>query len=752
MAWYLYRLGRWSFRQRRWVAGFWVALIALVAVGAFTLSGKTNDNFELPGIESSQALDLIEQRSPNTAADPGSAQVIFEASQGQTLDMPQNKAIIAETLESVRTEEVQSVADPFSAGTIAPDGRVGYATVTYTKAGPDLADSSRHALEDSAEEAKAAGLNVVLAGTALPGETELPVGEIIGIGVAVIVLSLTFGSLVAAGMPLLTALLGVGLGVLSITLVTGFADLSSLTPALGSMLGLAVGIDYALFIMSRYQHEVRAGHDHEEAAGRAAGTAGSAVVFAGLTVVIALAGLSVCGVGFLTQMGLGGAFMVSIAVLISLTLLPAVLGFAGKRVTSGRLKFLAKTDPEGDNVRTNGRRWIETVRRYRWPALVAGIAVSAVVSIPVASMELSLPDGSSQPAETQGRQSFDLLADNFGPGVNGPLVVVVDTKNAQDPAGAVEKTSQALQSMAAQDNSNIASIVPATTDTTPAGQQALAQQLDAVQFATITVIPKSGPADSETKNLVADIRNNVNDLPDETGARALVTGQTAIDVDLANKLQQVFPLYLCVVVGLAIVLLIAVFRSIWVPFKAAVGFLLSLGVSLGASVAVFQWGWFNNLLGLDSTSPVLFVLPILLTGILFGLAMDYEVFLVTRMREAYIHGVEARQAVIEGISHSARVVVAAAVIMIGVFGGFALSGDPYIKGIGFALAVGVIADAFLVRMLILPALMLIVGKRIWWMPKWLDRLVPDVDVEGENLAMRLAIPQELPAPSQQPAS
>jgi RND superfamily putative drug exporter len=355
----------------------------------------------------------------------------------------------------------------------------------------------------------------------------------------------------------------------------------------------------------------------------------------------------------------------------------------------------------------------------------------------MASMQLALPDDSSKPAGSDARVAYDLIADNFGAGANGPLVVVVDTANAPDPAAAVQTATDHLQALAARAGSDIATVVPAVTSAAPQAQQAFTQQLATVRFATLTVIPGSGPSDQATKDLVAEIRAAVADLPAETGARALVTGQTAVGVDIADTLTQVFPIYLAVVVGLAIFLLIAVFRSIWVPIKAALGFLLSVGVSLGATVAVFQWGWLNQLIGLDSTGPVLFILPILLTGILFGLAMDYEVFLVSRMREAYVHGAPARRAVLEGFTHSARVVVAAAIIMVGVFAGFALTDDVILKTIGFALAVGVLADAFLVRMLIVPAFMLIVGERIWWMPKWLAPLVPTFDIEGEKLTERL---------------
>lgn len=735
MAWQLFRLGRWSFVHRRVVAAVWVALLAVLAVGAATLSGKTSEKFELPGIESTQAFELIEERSPQAKPDGATARVVFEAPAGRSLTEPGYRSAITAALRGLTTENVQSVTDPVTGGTISEDGRVGYAAIGYSKTSNELLDSDRTALENAAHTAQDAGLHVAIGGDALT-EFEMPLAEVIGVAVALVVLAITFGSLVAAGMPLLTALTGVGIGMLAITTLTGFVELSSVTPALGTMLGLAVGIDYALFIMSRYQSEVRAGRSLEEAAGRAVGTAGSAVVFAGLTVVIALAGLAVCNIGFLTQMGLGGAFTVAIAVLISLTLLPAILGFAGDKVMRGRPRYLAK-ETGGAEFRTHGRRWVEAISRRKWPALAGGIALAAVAALPMASMQLALPDDSSKPAGSDARVAYDLIADNFGAGANGPLVVVVDTANAPDPAAAVQTATDHLQALAAQAGSDIATVVPAVTSAAPQAQQAFTQQLATVRFATLTVIPGSGPSDQATKDLVAEIRAAVADLPAETGARALVTGQTAVGVDIADKLTQVFPIYLAVVVGLAIFLLIAVFRSIWVPIKAALGFLLSVGVSLGATVAVFQWGLLNQLIGLDSTGPVLFILPILLTGILFGLAMDYEVFLVSRMREAYVHGAPARRAVLEGFTHSARVVVAAALIMVGVFAGFALTDDVILKTIGFALAVGVLADAFLVRMLIVPAFMSIVGERIWWMPKWLAPLVPTFDIEGEKLTERL---------------
>nr|WP_307244494.1 MMPL family transporter [Kineosporia succinea] len=710
----------------------WLALLVLVGAGALTLSGKTNDNFTLPGLESTDAFSLIEERSPSASPDGATANIVFQAPEGQTLA----KDTVDAALAKVKTDDVASIADPFTAGTISQAGDVGYATVSYKVTSADLSEADKDALHAVKTAAQEAGLTAAIGGDALQETPAAGSAEVVGIVVAMVVLLITLGSLVAAGMPLITAVIGVGIGYAGITALTGFVELSSVTPALGSMLGLAVGIDYALFIMSRYQHEVRTGRSLAEAAGVAVGTAGSAVIFAGLTVIIALVGLSITGITFLIQMGVAAGVMVAIAVLIALTLLPAFLGFAGDKVIKKSRLGLKQRDPEDDSTRTNGRRWVEAVSRYKYPALVLGIVVAAVISIPVTKMELAIPDNATAAAGSDSRVSYDLIAENFGAGANGPLVVVVDTLGATDKAAAVA----AVQTRLATIKDDVVALVPPVTSDSEEAQAAFQQQLEAVNLANFTIIPASGPSDVATKDLVESIRAAVADLPAETGAKAMVTGQTAVGVDISQKLMDVFPLYLVVVVGLAFILLVLVFRSILVPLKAALGFLLSVGVALGSTVAVFQWGWLIDLVGLDVTTPVLFILPLLLTGVLFGLAMDYEVFLVTRMREAYVHGTEARQAVIDGFAHSARVVTAAGIIMFGVFAGFALGHDVMIKTIGFALAVGVLADAFLVRMLIVPAVMAIVGQRIWWLPAWLDRALPNLDIEGEALNEKLGPP------------
>jgi RND superfamily putative drug exporter len=734
VSWYLYRLGRWSFRHRFPVLAFWLALLVLAGVGGATLSGKTVDQFTLPGIESVKAFDLIKERSPQSSPDGATARIVFQAPKGATLK--EEKSLVKGTLDKIRSKHVAATVGPFESGQISKDGRTGIATVSYTKQANELSSSDTGALERAPTEARAAGMRVEIGGDALQQVPDTGSNEALGVIVALFVLLITFGSLLAAGMPLVTALIGVGIGVSGISIATGFLTLGSTAPILATMLGLAVGIDYALFIVSRYRHEVTIGREPEEAAGRAVGTAGSAVVFAGLTVVIALVGLSVVRINFLTQMGIAAAVTVLVAVLIALTLLPALCGIVRLRIMAGKIPFLRGRDPEDGSGRpTNGRRWADFVTTHRIPTFLTGLVVAGVVAFPVASMNLALPDDSTAKAGSGPREAFDLIAKNFGPGLNGPLVVVVDTKGVGVPADAVAAVTRTLES----DRTGIASVVPAVPADASAGQKAaFEKQLEATQLATLTVIPTGGPSDVSTQDLVDRLRTEVDGVEASTGTRVLVTGQTALGVDVSESLSNAFPRYLLVVVGLAFILLTVVFRSVVVPLKAMVGFLLSVLMALGATVAVFQWGWLASLIGVSQTSPVLSLLPLLLTGILFGLSMDYEVFLVSRMREEYVHGRPAREAVVHGFQYGARVVTAAAAIMIGVFGGFALGDDAIVKSIGFGLAFGILADAFLVRMTLVPAFMALLGDRMWWLPRWLDRAIPNLDIEGEALAQHTA--------------
>ncbi|WP_405908145.1 MULTISPECIES: MMPL family transporter [unclassified Streptomyces] len=719
MATFLYKLGRLAFRRRHFVALIWVALLTLAGVGAASAPAAGTSSFSIPGTEAQKAFDLLEQRNPGMSADGATARVVFKAPSGEKMADAANKATVEKTVEALGDgSEVTSVTDPYKAKSISDDGTVAYAQVSYKVSGMELKDSSKEALEDAAKEARAGGMTVEIGGDALQATPETGSTEIIGIAVAAVVLVITFGSLIAAGLPLLTALIGVGIGISTITALAKALDLGTTTSTLAMMIGLAVGIDYALFIVSRYRAELAEGREREEAAGRAVGTAGSAVVFAGLTVVIALVGLSVVNIPVLTKMGIAAAGTVVIAVLIALTMIPAMLGYAGKKVQPAgkKSKLLGGGRAAKKEGKPNmGTRWASFVVRRPVAVLLFGVVALGAAAIPATSLELGLGDDGSQPTSTTQRRAYDTLSDGFGPGFNGPLMIVADVKASDDPDAAVTTVTDRIKGL-----DDVVSVTPSPLN-------------EAGDTATITVIPDSKPSSITTEDLVHAIRGEAGDIKADTGAEVLVTGTTAMNIDFSQKLNDALLPYLALVVGLAFLLLIVVFRSILVPLKAALGFLLSVMAALGAVVAVFQWGWLAGLLGVEETGPIMSMMPIFMVGVVFGLAMDYEVFLVTRMREAYVHGEKPNQAIVTGFNHGARVVTAAAVIMMAVFGGFIGSTESMIKMIGFGLAIAVFFDAFVVRMAIVPAVLSLLGKKAWWLPKWLDRALPNVDVEGEGL-------------------
>ena len=728
MAAFLYRFGRRMVRRRGLVLILWAIVLAGLGVGAATLSGPVSTSVSIPGTESQRALDLLTSRT-GANADSATARVVFVAADGTTLATPSAKEAIQAAVKNLAAlPHVRAVADPFVSRAVSPDGRTAFATVSYAVKASDLGQAERDALFDAGRSAESAGLTVEFGGDAVTASPAQSATEGIGVIVAALVLLITFGALVAAGLPLLTAVISVGAGMLGIQIASGFFQLGSNTSSLALMLGLAVGIDYALFIVSRYRHELIEGHSPEEAAGRAVGTAGSAVVFAGLTVIIALAALSVVGIPFLVQMGLAAAATVLGAVVIAITLLPALLGFAGERVL-GRKGRAARasggTVAQGSGpVRAPfGERWARGVLRHRVLAVLGVIITLGVVAVPALDMRLGLPSDATASARTTEHLAYVALADGFGAGVNGPLVVVADLADAEAPQQAAQAIATDLAKVA-----DVAVVTPATFN-------------QAGNTAVITVIPKSGPTTVQTEDLVHAIRAESGDWRSRTGAAVYVTGTTAVGIDVSQKLADALIPYLAVIVGLAFILLMLVFRSILIPLKAVAGFLLSVMAAFGAVVAVFQNGFAAGVLGIDNPGPIISFLPILLVGILFGLAMDYEVFLVTRMREEHVHGATADESVALGFRHGARVVTAAALIMVGVFAGFITATEPVVKSIGFALAVGVFADAFLVRMTLVPALMSLLGNRAYWLPRWLERLLPDLDVEGSNLTKSLDAPR-----------
>ncbi|MET9545658.1 MMPL family transporter [Streptomyces sp. NPDC006627] len=741
MATFLYKLGKLAFRRRHFVALIWVALLTLAGVGAASAPTAASSSFSIPGTEAQKAFDLLEKRAPEAGADGASARVVFKAPDGEKVTDPANKAEIVKTVGALRTgsDHVARADDPFRAKTVSKDGSTAYASVSYKVTSMELTDEDRDALEKTTDKARESGLTVEVGGDALQAMPETGSTEIIGIAVAAVVLVITFGSLIAAGLPLLTALIGVGIGVSSITALANALDLGTTTSTLAMMIGLAVGIDYALFIVSRYRGELAEGRDREEAAGRAVGTAGSAVVFAGLTVVIALVGLAVVNIPMLTKMGFAAAGTVVIAVLIALTLIPALLGYAGRRVMpmgeksrlfGGKKAARAEGEPDSGGEKPDsggekpnmGTRWARFVVRRPVAVLLVGIVGLGAAAIPVSQLELGLPDDGAQPTSTTQRKAYDLVSDGFGPGFNGPLMVVGDLRGAEDPkaaAGEITKTISKLD--------DVSTVAPPMFN-------------EALDTAIISVVPSSKPSGIETEDLVHSIRGTGAEITSDTGAEIMVTGTTAMNIDVSQKLNDALLPYLALVVGLAFLLLIVVFRSVLVPLKAALGFLLSVLAALGAVVAVFQWGWLGSLFGVEQTGPIMSMMPIFMVGVVFGLAMDYEVFLVTRMREAYVHGERPGQAVVTGFRHGARVVSAAAVIMIAVFAGFIGSSEQMVKMIGFGLAIAVFFDAFVVRMALVPAVLALLGDKAWWLPKWLDRALPNVDVEGEGL--RTAVEKE----------
>jgi RND superfamily putative drug exporter len=729
MATVLYRIGQWSFRRRRLVAALWLGAVVLAGMAtAFAPSGGEED-LSMPGTESQKAFDLLDERFPQSNAQGAEARLVFQAPDGQLMTAGEHRASVGQTLTSLEGgDQVEAIADPYQEDAVSEDGTVAYATITYTAAAADLTGSTTSALEDAADQARDAGLTVEIGGSALDSDVALGgTTEMIGVAIAALVLVLTLGSLVAAGLPLLTAFSGVAI---ALGLISGLAEplgLTSTVAILALMLGLAVGIDYALFITSRFREECAQGSEGEEAAGRAVGTAGSAVVFAGATVVIALAGLGVVGIPELTKMGLGGAGAVVLAVLVALTLVPALFGFFGRGMLS---RTVRRTSREGRGTphpvspvagRAGlGTRWARFVlRRPVAVLMVAGLGLGAI-ALPALSLELGLPGDESKPVETTQRRAYDLLSEGFGPGFNGPLTVVVDTSESGETGATADLVAATLRGVDGVATVE-APVLNETGDT-----------------AVITAVPDTAPSSAETKDLVESIRDAASGVEADTGADISVTGATALNIDISGAMSDALVPYLTVVIGLAVLLLLVVFRSVLVPVKAALGFLLSVGAAFGVLVAVFQWGWGADLIGIEQTGPVMSLMPILVIGIVFGLAMDYEVFLFTRVREAYVHGASPDEAIAEGFRHSGRVVAAAAIIMISVFAGFIGIHSPTIQTMGVGLASAVAFDAFVVRMAIAPAVLALLGHRAWWLPRILDRVLPNVDIEGESLSRHVA--------------
>lgn len=736
MARLLYRLGSTAFR--RWplfIAG-WLLLAVVLGSVAAAFSKPMSDEFTIPGIPSEAAADLQQELFPEAedAFDDATVNVVVAAPEGHTLDEPQYADAIADLIADIPSlpqmsgdpEANPGLVDPTVAAQQAPpafsplseDGRIGTLSFEWdVETASDIEPESIEAAEELFADHEGAADGFVVEANGPGMQSMSPPGgaaELIGIGIALIVLLLTFGSAIAAGMPILTAIFGVGLGMTGITAMTALTDIGTSTPMLATMIGLAVGIDYTLFILARYRSELHHTDDRQRATGIAVGTAGSAVVFAGLTVLIALSALAVVRIPFLTAMGLAAAATVLIAVLVALTLLPAILGMLKSWTFRGRFRSEHVERDEHGLVINNGVRWGRFIGRA--PVAVVAIIVIGLgaLAVPISQMYLAFPTDSTAPTDTTRRQASDLMTEAFGPGREGPLLVVVDGRDIADD-GARQAAFEQVTTWAG-DQDDVADATLAATNEAGTG-------------ALIQVTPESGPDEPATLDLLEALRDGQSGIEEQTGTTTGVTGLTAITTDVSDRLTGALPLYLLVVVGLAFILLMLVFRSVLVPLTATLGFLLSVLATLGATVAVFQEG----ALGIFEGQPIVSFMPIFLIGMVFGLAMDYQVFLVTRMREAHVHGLSTREAVVDGFRNSARVVVAAATIMIAVFAGFMLEEDPVVKSMGFALAASILFDAFIVRMALIPAVLYLLGEKAWWLPAWLDRLLPNVDVEGTSL-------------------
>lgn len=611
---------------------------------------------------------------------------------------------------------------------VSEDGKAAIAQVQFKTSINALAPAVRQQVQDIANEVDSAGVTALASKEITEDVSELfGISEIVGIAIAALVLIVMLGTLIAAGLPLLMAVVGVAVGVGATFALTGVVDMSSISPMLGLMLGLAVGIDYSLFIVNRHRTQLLAGMDGEESVALATGTSGNAVLFAGLTVIIALAALVIPGLPFLAVMGVSAAATVAVAVVVALTLTPAVLSLVGRKLISKRAWAKAEahnaapehaTEDQAREEHRSSHGWGGLVTRHPVLALLAGVVLLGLVALPAGQLRLALPDGGSEPVDSQAYRAYEVTGRSFGEGVTGPIMVVGDF-----PAGLSEAEAQAKQF-------DVADILRGLDDVTAAVPVALSEDR---RTAVFQVIPKEGPASASTVRVVAELRAKNADIRDATGVSIGLTGQTAGNVDVSTKLGDALPPYLAIVVGLSLILLLLVFRSIVVPLLATGGFLLSLAAAFGAVVAVYQWGWFGAVFDVANPGAVLSFLPIILIGVLFGLAMDYQVFIASGMRESYMHGESARHAVRSGFSHAAAVVTAAAIIMVSVFAGFIFSHLTMVRPLGFAMAFGVLVDAFVVRMTVIPAAMYLLGDKAWWMPKWLDRILPDVDVEGAKL-------------------
>jgi RND superfamily putative drug exporter len=720
--------------MRKTVVAIWIIVLALAGGSALLFQQGTDNSFTIPGTESQEALDSLSATFPQVSG--ATAQIVVVAPDGGSVEDEDVTSAIDDAVASIdELPDVDSAVSPFDEnvdGAISDDEQAAIIRIQFDGQRGDIGQETLDGVEevaatlaDDLPEGSESALGGELYSNSVPS---LSLVELVGVGVALVVLIVTFGSFLAAGMPLLTALLGVGISMALIFVATAFGTISSTTPMLALMLGLAVGIDYALFIISRHQDQLKRGMDPEESAAQSVATAGSAVIFAGLTVIIALVGLSVANIPFLTVMGVAAAVGVGVGVIISLTLIPAMLGIAGKRIVGKKYRDVAQdghAHPSTSDQPATGNRffrgWVRAATRWPIVTIVGIVGLVTLLALPAMGLRLALPDAGSLPEDDPARVSYDLVSEHFGDGFNGPLIVTGTIVESTDPLGLMDDLKSEIE-----DLDGVAAVPLATPNET-------------ADTGIIQVVPEGAPDSLETKALVAEIRDMHDYFLEEYDVDLSVTGFTAVGIDISDRLGGALLPFGILVVGLSLVLLTMVFRSIWVPVTAALGYLLSVLASFGVVALVFENGVGADLLHVANTGPVISFMPIILMGVLFGLAMDYEVFLVARMREDYVHSGDARRSIETGFLGSAKVVTAAAIIMFAVFAAFVPEGDTNIKPIALGLATGVFIDAFVVRMTLIPAILALLGERAWWIPKRLDRALPHFDVEGEGIHKELAL-------------
>ena len=707
----LFRLGRFAARHPWRVLTAWVLVAVAGVLLSSTYGGETDDSFRLPGAESQRGAELLEQRFPQQSL--FTSNIVFHSDNG--LRKAEARAAVTEVVAQLSDDpHVVAVTDPFDRGTstISPDDTTAFATVGYDT--ELIGPAEFEAAQDATEAARAAGIQVEYdGGLGYAKPTAEPSSEAIAIGVAVVVLLVAFGSLVAMSLPIVVALTAILVGTSSISVLAGLVAVPQMAEIIGLMLGLGVGIDYALFVLARHRQNLEAGMTIEQAVGRANATAGLSVLFAGVTVVVAIAGVQLSGIPMIAMMGWGAALMVAVTMVAAITLLPALLGLLGRRVNSLRVPFLARK-PEAD-PRSASARWAGRVVARPAPYAVTAGVLLAVLAIPAFSMRLGFADAGNDAPSTTTRKSYDLMAEAYGPGVSGPMQVVVDPHGTSAFAADLAAVREAL-----------------TTEPGVASVSAPRLNQEGT-LAVFSVVPTTSPQDAETSDLLRRIRDDA--LPTAlagSDAEAMVTGMVPIQDDVAQRLGDRMPYFLGAVIGLSFLALMLLFRSVLIPLKAAVLNLLSVGAAYGVVVAIFQWGWAAELLGIHDEVPIMALAPMLMFAILFGLSMDYEVFVISRIRERHLLHGDARRAIVEGLGSTARVITSAALIMVSVFGAFILGSDVTTKLFGVGLALAVLLDVTIVRMVMLPAVMSLLGERAWALPRWLDKRLPSIDIEGSD--------------------